>query len=463
MQFKSTAEMLNAIKDSVSLADGGLKILDKATFQTRDVDRLVFTAVFGDEETKAAARWIIWEASQELGAPSASIQGLYEAASKGALEGRTVPAMNLRGMAYDMARAAFRAACREKVGALICEIARSEMGYTHQRPAEYATVILAAALREGFQGPVFIQGDHFQINRKNYAKDPAAELDGLRKLVEEALEAGFYNIDIDASTLVDLSKERIEDQQELNARHTAEFTDFIRQRQPEGIMVSVGGEIGEVGTQNSTVEELRAFLNRYRQELGPDKKGISKVSVQTGTTHGGVPLPDGTVAQVKLDFDRLQELSEVARKEYGLAGAVQHGASTLPDDYFDLFPKKGTAEVHLATGFQNIVFASSALPDDLKQRMYAYLAEKHSDERKEGQTDEQFYYSTRKRVWGPFKSDVWNLPEEARAQIRMELEQQFEKLYRKLGVVNTVDLVKEHVKPVAVHRKAPFKLETPAS
>jgi len=46
-----------------------------------------------------------------------------------------------------------------------------------------------------------------------------------------------------------------------------------------------------------------------------------------------------------------------------MGGAVQHGASTLPDDMFDLFPKKGTMEVHLATGFQNIIFDSASFPN----------------------------------------------------------------------------------------------------
>src|SRR5439155_25942713 len=138
--------------------------------------------------------------------------------------------------------------------------------------------------------------------------------------------------------------------------------------EPEGVMISVGGEIGEVGKQNSTEEELRAYLDGYLRELkerAPGAIGISKVSVQTGTSHGGVPLPDGGVAQVKLDFDVLKRLGEVARREYGLAGCVQHGASTLPDELFHQFPAVETAEIHLATGFQNVMYDHPAFPPDL--------------------------------------------------------------------------------------------------
>src|SRR3989442_2095182 len=102
--------------------------------------------------------------------------------------------MNVRLLSYASARAVFRAAQRLDVGALICEIARSEIGYTEQRPAEYVAVMTAAALREGFTGPLFIQGDHVQVNAKKYAVDAETELQAIRTLMEEELHAGFYNI-----------------------------------------------------------------------------------------------------------------------------------------------------------------------------------------------------------------------------------------------------------------------------
>ena len=110
-----------------------------------------------------------------------------------------------------------------------------------------------------------------------------------------------------------------------------------------------------------------------------------------------MPLPDGSVAEVKLDFEVLRRLGEVARS-YGLAGAVQHGASTLPDELFHRFPAVETAEIHLATGFQNILYDSPAFPADLRDEMYAYLAEKHPEDRKANMTDAQFYYTARKRA-----------------------------------------------------------------
>lgn len=417
------------------------------------IDSLIRDAVFlADKPARDRARQAIREQAAGQGALPASIQALYDAAGKGLYSGVTVPAINLRGLTYDSARAVFRAAMRRRVGPFVFEIARSEIGYTGQHPAEYSACVLAAAIREGFSGPVFIQGDHFQVSRSKYGKEPEQELGALRDLIKEAIEAGFYNIDIDASTLVDLEHTDLEKQQERNCRITVDLTRFIRSHEPAGLTISVGAEIGEVGERNSTVGDLRAFMSGYRKLLGNQVKAVSKISVQTGTTHGGIVLPDGSIAEVELDFKTLEELSRMARQEYGMAGAVQHGASTLPDHAFDMFPKAGAAEVHLATGFQNIIYESRHFPVTLLDTIHQYLIDHHSDERKAGETEEQFFYKTRKRAFGPFKSQMWNLPAANRDAIGAELEERFSLLFQKLNVYNTVDLVSKHVRAPAPAR-----------
>ncbi|MFC1982329.1 class II fructose-bisphosphate aldolase [Chloroflexota bacterium] len=410
------------------------------------IDTLVENAVFGaDSQVREKHHRMILESASAVGVFPASIQGLYEAAGKGLYHGITVPAMNIRGITYQVARAVFRAALEHRVGAFIFEIARSEMSYTGQRPGEYAACLLAAAVREGFKGPVFIQGDHFQVNRSRYSSEPEKELHAIGELIREAVGAGFLNIDIDASTLVDLDKPSLDEQQADNCLVTAAMTRFIRSIEPKGITISVGGEIGEIGKGNSTVDDLRAFMTGYLRRLGADAKGISKISVQTGTTHGGVVLPGGAIAEVKLDFKTLEELSQVAREEFGMGGAVQHGASTLPDESFDLFPETGTVEVHLATGFQNIIYDSPHFPKELLDKIYKHISEKYISEKKQGETDEQFRYKTRKKAFGDFKREMWSLPEDNLGQIGEELEERFSLLFQKLNVVGTADLVDKFV------------------
>jgi fructose/tagatose bisphosphate aldolase len=319
------------------------------------------------------------------------------------------------------------------------------MGYTAQTPVEYSSVILAAAIKEDYRGPVFVQGDHFQVNAKKFQENPEKELDGLKALINESIEAGFYNIDIDSSTLVDLSKPDVNKQQYWNYEVCAKLTQFIRQIQPRGVEISVGGEIGEVGHQNSTPEDLHAFMRGFKERLRKGRAGISKISIQTGTSHGGVVLPDGSIAQVKLDFETLKKLSEMAKKEYGLAGAVQHGASTLPAEAFHKFPEVETAEVHLATEFQNMIYESKYFPQGLKTKIYEWLKVNAASERKEGETEEQFFYKTRKKALGPFKKEIMGLPQETRDAIAKEVEEKFEFLFKQLNAVNNKDLVDKFV------------------
>lgn len=410
------------------------------------IDTLVNDAVFASE-TGDRERYhrSIRESASALGIYPASIQGLYEAAGKGLYGNITVPAINIRGITYHVARAVFGAALKGRVAAFIFEIARSEIGYTKQSPEEYAICVLAAAIREGFKGPVFLQGDHFQANRAKFRSEPERELEAIKELIRQSVSAGFLNIDIDASTLVDLDREGLDEQQESNCRVTAQMTEFVRSLEPEGITISVGGEIGEVGKKNSTVEDLRAFMRGYRNLLALDVKGISKISVQTGTTHGGVPLADGTIATVKLDFKTLGDLSRVAREEYGMGGAVQHGASTLPEEAFDRFPQVGTAEVHLATGFQNMIYDSPYFPKELLNEIHQHLLKNYSGERKEEDSEEQFLYKTRKKAFGDFKKEMWSLPEERLTRIRETLEDRFSLLFHKLCVTDTADLIDRFV------------------
>jgi fructose/tagatose bisphosphate aldolase len=276
----------------------------------------------------------------------------------------------------------------------------------------------------------------------------------MKGLIAEAIEAEFYNIDIDSSTLVDLERSTIKEQQRPNFENTAELAEYVRQLQPSGIDVSIGGEIGEIGSKNSTPDELKAYLDGFR-EIFKGTKGLSKLSVQTGTSHGGVVLPDGTLAKVKIDFDTLRVLSDLARKGYGLSGAVQHGASTLPEDAFHMFPETGTSEVHLATGFQNIIYDSAHLPAGFKDEVYTYIKTEFAKEHKEGQTEEQFIYSTRKKGFGAMKQKWWDLSEDIRGLIMIELEHKFGLLFDKLRVVNSMDIVKRTVKPVLINKEIP--------
>lgn len=454
--FESMEEMVKGVSPAATLSGPALRVANRAAVTGELVDRLARTAAFGaTAEMRGTARFIVRGLAADAGIRPASIHDLYLAMGRHEASGFTVPAINIRAMAYDSARAVIRSAKGLNAGAFIFEIARSEIGYTEQRPHEYAAIVIAAALREGFRGPLFIQGDHVQTNAKKYhSPERDRELETLRALIKEEIAAGFYNIDIDTSTLVDLDKPTLDEQQEVNVTLAAEFAAFIRKTEPEGLTVSVGGEIGEVGGKNSDVHELHAYMkgfNRKLKERGAGLLGLSKISVQTGTAHGGFINADGTVrTDVKIDLKTLEELSRVARDEYGLGGAVQHGASTLSPDAFDAFPRVGACEIHLATDFQNMVYEHPQFPADLKAEMYAWVREHAAEERKPNDTEEQFIYKARKKAIGPFKKRMWDMDAARRAAIGKSLEERFTFLMRQLKIDDTAALVERFVKVPAL-------------
>ena len=429
--------------------NGSLRVTRPADFRAGALENLVWTAVFGPPDARALARRAVREAAASLGILPASILPLYRARGRGEVGGFTVPAINVRMLSFDTARAALRAAKAIDAGAVIFEIARSEIGYTDQRPAEYATVVLAAAIREEWEGPVFLQGDHYQTNPKKMKSEPDKEIAAIEALIEEAIPAGFFQIDIDTSTLVDLSRPTLEEQQKVNSDLCAHFTKFIRAREPKDMPISVGGEIGEVGKENSTPEELRAFMTGYVAALGSGD-GIAKVSVQTGSSHGGVVGPDGTVQRVSIDFETLRRISAVAQKEYGMAGAVQHGASTLAPEQFGHFAESDCAEIHLATEFQNMVYDHPSLPYPLRRAVERWVFENMADQKKPGETESQFLYKNRKQAIGAFKERFWNLPAGTREAIRGSLEKKFRFLFETLRIGGTKELVARYIRPVEI-------------
>jgi len=398
------------------------------------MEKLVREMVFGKNKKNTEKK--IKKLAEKSGIWLASTQRLYENIAKGKYKGFTAPALNIRTMTFDVARAVFRAVKKEKVGAFIFEIARSEISYTNQSPEEYISVILGAAIEEGFKGPLFFQGDHFQINSKKYFSRTwkTKELRELKNLIRKAIKTGFYNIDIDCSTLKPLKE---------NFSLTAKLTSFIRKIEPKKLTVSIGGEVGEIGDKDTTVKEIKVFMDGYKKALSQygNLKGLSKVAVQARTVHGGTLLASGKLKKIKGDFSILKKLSQEARK-YKTAGIVQHGASTLPKEYFFRFPESEICEIHLATNFQNIIYDSSYFPKELKDKIYKWLKKNFPKEKKKTDTEIQFLYKFRKKALSPFKKEIWDIPERNKDKILEQLEKEFIFLFKALKVSQTKGLIK---------------------
>jgi len=403
------------------------------------IDRMVEKAYFSGEDVLKKFFKEIKEIAMENGILPSSLHNPYKDFGKKGPE-FTVPAFNIRFLPYHTMRAIFRKAVEMEVGWFIMEIARSEIGYTGHTPLMYSLLVLASALREGFEGPVFIQADHFQLSREKFFENPDKEVSMLKNLIISAIEADFYNIDIDASTLVSVEEKDPFKEQEKNGIVTAELTEFIRKNQPNGININIGGEIGEIGKRNSTPEDLIAFMEIYLGEIRRRdiEEGLTKISIQTGTKHGGFVLQDGSVAKIDVDFETIEKLSKISREKYGLGGVVQHGASTLPKELFKKFPEVGTLEIHLATEFQNILFNCNSIPEEIKKDMFEYIMRKYGNEKKADETEEQFFYRMRKFCAGEFNKKLWTLPDENKNGYIEEIEKYVEFIFTSLGVKGTI-------------------------
>ena len=155
--------------------------------------------------------------------------------------------------------------------------------------------------------------------------------------------------------------------------------------------------------------------------------------------------------------------SHIARDEYGMSGAVQHGASTLPQTAFGNFPGVETAEIHLATNFQNLLYDHASFPGELRERMYEHCRTSFPDERKPTDTEQQFIYKARKKALGAFKRELWEMPAEVRESIRGTLREQFEFLFRQLRVNGTADTVRRLVPLPSIRPSGPSALRMKAA
>lgn len=370
---------------------------------------LVQKVNFGNEEEMIASAAAINLLANEKGVSFGSSEALYRKFISGEEGGFVVPAINVRTLTFDFAKLIFSSLKELSRKHVIFELAPTEAGYTNQTPQQFASSITAGAIAAGYTGEIVLQGDHYQFSASKYAIDPETERMRLIGLIDESISVGYRNIDIDASTLVDYQRADISSQQKENVTETLALLTHIRNKYPEK-NISVGGEIGHIGDRNTIPEEVEYFLGKMKQMTN----GINKVAVQTGTTHGGMIDDNGKNVSMPIDLELVGNLGITAKK-FGVAGIVQHGASTLPIDILSQLSSKNVVEAHLSTGWQNIFFDN--LSESLKQEMYGYIRSNFMGESKSIWSETEAIYRLRKKVLGPFKEKIWSMTIEEKAPI----------------------------------------------
>ncbi len=399
-----------------------------------------YLAVAKPEDRERYAAQILKE-TRDLGVYPASIGALYKALARQELPAMTIPAFNIRGLTYTLARVIWRKVLELDCAAVIFELAPSEIGAGEQSFDEYAAMVSAAACREGYQGPIFLQGDHFSIDSKETVND-------VLKMAKEAIACGFYQIDIDGSHLISLDQSSLEAIHLPNAEVTSRMISALRAAQPAGVQLVLGGEVGEIGGENTSLEDLKTFQELLQMRLDPAVRGLDKISAQTGTTHSGIVLKDGSLGRMNVDFDLISQLSRTARQN-GSYGLVQHGASTLTMLDLAQLPGAGVIEVHLATQIQNIVFDHPSFPSQLRRSMQERLvltdksAEGDRFQGEENLSLAQQFYKARWAAWGIFKMELWAISPTVMAPIEASFGKWVEQVFTALNITQKSSLIRE--------------------
>ncbi len=438
MLFRTAVDIESAFRGVLEIRGNEVEVVDADKLRETCIDRLVYNAVFHeDEEFRYFLRWLIREAAAKEVIYPTSIQGLQEAAVLGAIPAFTAPVLSLHALCYDAARACFRAARDTGAGAFSFGYDEEIVGYDYQPPAEYATCILAAALREGYQRAVFLQCDHIRVGHASYRVSRDDEIDRLKERIEEAIAAGIFNIDLDTSGLVDFSRLRVAEQQRLSSRECAELVAFIRGIEPAELSVDIGAEIRAMRNGNLTADEFRAFMEGFYDQLSipGGKKDLSKIIVLLG----------GAKGEADVDLDLLRDIGEVARREYGLGLAVRSGVMPIAETPFPRFPEHNIGELHLAAPFEDLIFDHEAFAPELKSAIYRWIDNEWPGERQPHMSDEDFYRATRKRALLRFKQALWDMPEERRDRIMADVQRRAVSYFDTLKVSNTTGFVRDTV------------------
>jgi hypothetical protein len=413
--YQSATEIENKSPEKTKIQLPTIISLKEGEYNTNSTGHQLYkTVMTGNAIEIEKAVKTINSMADAAGLKVASIQDHYEAKSKGAFKNVTVPAINCRLLTPLMVASVIKTNNEMKTPAdqpIIFELAKSESGYTLQNPAQFAALVKLGYLLSGVKNrKVYIQGDHYQVDKNKFWKElkeanfsgPKAKLDNeeiymldmerdamspeeqkaklrktiqfldkspavqdIVKLCKNSILAGYRNIDIDSSVL---ERENGSPylKQEWNGMVSGYLMAKIRSFEKElGIKepISIGGEIGEIGKSNTTKEDFEVYLSIMKKtmdEIMPGLKGPSKFALTTGTAHGGVRDKDGKLLRVvPISFDIHEKFAGEIKNPW-IPGStrivtVQHGASTLDPDLYKGFSGVGVGEIHLATEYQNII------------------------------------------------------------------------------------------------------------
>ncbi|MEE9474108.1 MAG: class II fructose-bisphosphate aldolase [Candidatus Hydrothermarchaeaceae archaeon] len=248
----------------------------------------------------------------------------------------------------------FRAA-KKLDTAVIFELAKSESdlegGYTGLTPEDYSAAVNEAAREVGFSKWV-LHADHITVK-----KGTDEELEGVKKLIEAQINAGYTSYAIDASFLFDLNGSTVVDQLQKNIDVTEKLANFIKEKMGDkefGLECEVGeiGKKDEGGLVLTTPEEAATFI----KELNSRSIFPQLLAIANGSTHGNIYDDEGNlISQVSIN---IEQTVEIAKEIEGLNVRIaQHGITGTPLKFISTkFPKGMILKGNVGTFWMNLAW-----------------------------------------------------------------------------------------------------------
>lgn len=389
MLFHSASGLEGLLRGCVEVHGNAVRIIDAGRLREERIDALVYNAMFQpSERVRYFLAWLIRQVAAGNAIYPSSLQGWYARVGRGQAPSFTIPALRLRMISYAAGRAAFRAMRETGAGAVVFSL--DGAAKPAQSPLDYATCLLAAAIREGYEGPLFLEADFLRAQ-------PGAD-ERLKELVGEALNAGFFNLEFGLTRLKNLSLPDPTEQEQAYSTDCAALAGFVRQAEPAGVGSAIGIRFDAALEQ--LVLRLRTFVPGFETEFtsrAGHVPGIGKFDLSLGRVE---------------DLGQAKDFAEVALREFYLPTSVSLEGEAVEDELIEAVATFPWVGVNLGARLEAQMFVHPAFPSQLRQEMQRWL-----ETACPGRGD-----SVRPWAYEQFKRELWDLPEEIQEAIMAELQ-----------------------------------------
>ncbi|MCX5677728.1 MAG: hypothetical protein NTY76_01285, partial [Candidatus Omnitrophica bacterium] len=342
LEAQSVDELLNRIDNTTQVTKDSVVVTNHGRFVERTVDYLALTAgLSGDSDTRAAAQTLLDElaASFNFKFGSSSDLNMFagEGKEKNLYYATIIPVFNGTTAMYDKLRDSFKAVKESQKEAIMLELAMSKTRASREELSIFTASIIAAAIREGYEGLIFVQGDHYQVSGEGLVE---RELRGVAGPLRQAiLDAGGASIDIDTGIYPKLLKAGDKDAIETVLGVKDNVVDQYLNRHPElvkdlsgeGVKLLRLGLAVQLGFGHDAIADTTQPVRSYAQIMASDGKGEH---FATGYRQEVAPGKKRPVALQKAiaqrDFGISEDISDATKEvEFLTTGAVATSTTKL--------------------------------------------------------------------------------------------------------------------------------------